>query len=341
MTSQTSNQASQLTLSVLDLSPINEGSHAGESLRNSAKLAQHAEKLGYARFWMAEHHNMTGIASAATAVALGYVASQTKSIRIGAGGVMLPNHAPLMVAEQYGTLAALYPDRVDLGLGRAPGTDQATLRALRRNPDSAESFPQDVAELIHYFDDIQPGQQIRAVPGHGSKVPVWLLGSSLYGAQLAAQMGLPFVFASHFAPDYLAMALQAYRESFRPSEHLQEPYFAAAVNVFAADTEEEARRLMSSMQLQFVALRRGNPGPLPAPVDDIRTVVDATSLAGANHALKYSAVGTQAQIKEYLEDFVARTGVNELMLTCHAYDHAARLRSFEIAAAAMPDALRS
>ncbi|RUO53515.1 LLM class flavin-dependent oxidoreductase [Pseudidiomarina homiensis] len=323
-------------LSILDLAPITEGSSAAESLRRSGDLAAHAEQWGYRRFWMAEHHNMTGIASAATAVALAHIGSVTSSIRIGAGGIMLPNHAPLVAAEQFGTLQALYGDRVDLGLGRAPGTDGATLRALRRDYNSASSFPDDVRELLGYLDDASEDAFIRAVPGQGTHVPVWILGSSLFGAQLAASLGLPYAFASHFAPDHLHAALDTYRREFKPSRYLSEPYAMAAVNVFAADTEEDAVRLKSSMQLQFVALRRGNPGPLPAPVDDINAVVDPVSLAGANHALKYTACGKPAEVHQYLRDFVAATGVDELMLTCHAHDHTARLRSLEIAAEICP-----
>lgn len=318
--------------SVLDLSPINEGGSVSESLRHSAALAQHCEALGYHRFWMAEHHNMTGIASAATAVALGYVASETKKIRIGAGGIMLPNHAPLIVAEQFGTLAALYPDRVDLGLGRAPGTDQATLRALRRAPESAEQFPQDVQELLHYLAEPQPEQKIKAVPGMGSQVPVWILGSSLFGAQLAAHLGLPYAFASHFAPDYLSVALQAYQQNFKPSVYLDKPYMMAAVNLFAADTTAAATYMKSSMQLQFVALRQGNPGLLPAPIKNIEEQVPSAALAAANHALKYTATGTAEQTHAYLKNFIAETGVDEVMLTCHAFDQEARHRSFAIAA---------
>ncbi|RUO39841.1 LLM class flavin-dependent oxidoreductase [Aliidiomarina taiwanensis] len=320
-------------LSVLDLAPINEGGTARESLLNSGDLAQHCEALGYHRFWMAEHHNMTGIASAATAVALGYVASQTSHIRVGAGGIMLPNHAPLITAEQFGTLEALYPGRVDLGLGRAPGSDQATLRALRRAPESAESFPQDVQELLMYLDEPTAGQKIKAIPGAGSQVPVWILGSSLFGAQLAAHLGLPYAFASHFAPDYLQVALQAYHQNFQPSKYLKQPYTMAAVNVFAADTEAEANYMKSSMQLQFIALRQGNPGPLQAPVENIEQQVDPAALAAANHALKYTASGTAEQTHAYLDKFVQATAVDEIMLTCHAYDHQARRRSFELAAA--------
>src|SRR5690554_1533393 len=321
-----------MKLSVLDLAPINEGGTAGDSLRHSADLAKHCERLGYHRFWMAEHHNMTGIASAATAVALGFIASQTERIRVGAGGVMLPNHAPLITAEQFGTLEALYPGRVDLGLGRAPGTDQATLRALRRAPESAEHFPQDVQELLMYLDDPKPGQHIRAVPGAGSHVPVWILGSSLFGAQLAAHLGLPYAFASHFAPDYLQQALQAYHQNFKPSKYLAKPYTMAAVNVFAADTEAEAKYMKSSMQLQFIALRQGNPGPLSAPVHDIERHVPSAALSAANHALKYTATGTPEQTHADLRHFVEATAVDEVMLTCHAFDHGARIRSLEIAA---------
>ncbi len=320
-----------VALSVLDLAPITAESSAKVSLQRSTELAQHVEKLGYQRFWMAEHHNMTGIASAATAVALAHIGSRTESIRIGAGGIMLPNHAPLIAAEQFGTLAALYGDRVDLGLGRAPGTDAATLRALRRTYNSADRFPDDVQELLDYLDDPSPAQQIKAVPGSGSKVPVWILGSSLFGAQLAAKLGLPYAFASHFAPDHLQAALETYRQQFRPSKYLAAPHAMAVVNVFAAEDEQAAKRMKSSMQLQFIALRKGNPGPLPAPVDTIEEQVDPMALAAANHALKYTASGTPEQVHTYLDDFVAATGVDELMLTCHAYDHQARMRSFEIA----------
>lgn len=320
-------------LSVLDLSPINQGSDAGESLRHSAQLAQLCEQLGYHRFWMAEHHNMPGIASAATAVALSYIGSQTKTIRIGAGGIMLPNHAPLLVAEQFGTLEALYPGRVDLGLGRAPGTDQATLRALRRRPESAEAFPQDVQELLYLLDDTEAEQKIQAVPGAGSQVPVWMLGSSLFGAQLAAHLGLPYAFASHFAPDHLQAALQAYHQNFKPSKYLSEPYAMAAINVFAAETEQAAKTLMSSMQLQFISLHKGRPEQLPPPVENIESQVSARELAMANHALRYSAVGTAEQVHQYMSDFVASTAVNEVMLTCHAYHAEERAKSFEIAAA--------
>ncbi|WP_417447479.1 LLM class flavin-dependent oxidoreductase [Idiomarina abyssalis] len=321
--------------SVLDLAPVTEGGSVAESLRNSADLAQHAERWGYHRFWMAEHHNMTGIASAATAVALGYVADKTDKIRIGSGGVMLPNHAPFVVAEQFGTLDALYPGRVDIGLGRAPGTDGRTLRALRRKPDDAEQFPNDVQELLGYLEEAQESDAIKAVPGFQQKIPVWLLGSSTFGAQLAAHLGLPYAFASHFAPDYLQHALKAYRDNFRPSRYLSKPYVAAAMNVFAADDESEARKMMSSMQQQFIALRRGMPGPLKAPVDDIRAVASPHELAGANHALTYTAVGTKETVQRHLQQFIDDTGIDEIILTSHVFDHDARLRSFEIAADAL------
>ncbi|TBW56002.1 LLM class flavin-dependent oxidoreductase [Marinobacter halodurans] len=324
--------------SVLDLSPITVGSDAGRALRNSRDLARQAERQGYRRFWMAEHHNMTGIASAATAVALGFVAEGTSTIRIAAGGVMLPNHAPLVVAEQFGTLASLYPDRVDLGLGRAPGTDGATMMALRRDQvDGANQFPRDVQELLHYFQPEQPGQKVRAVPGMGLDVPVWLLGSSLYSAQLAAALGLPFAFASHFAPDMLGDALRVYRERFEPSQYLDAPYAAAGFNVFAGDTDDDGRRLMTSMEQQFIALRRGTPGPLKPPVDDPEQVGSVFERRQVANALAESAAGSPATVAAGLEAFVARTGVDEVIVTGQIYDHAARVKSFAIAA----DALRS
>lgn len=314
--------------SLLDLSPVKEGSDAGQALRNSRELAIRAEALGYKRFWMAEHHSMHGVASAATAVALGFIAEATKTIHVAAGGVMLPNHPPLVIAEQFGTLASLYPGRVDLGLGRAPGTDGATVRALRLDPASAaDNFPRDVRELLYFFEPERPGQNVRAVPGVGLRVPVWLLGSSLYSAQLAAALGLPFAFASHFAPAMLADALHIYRERFEPSPYLDRPYAAAAINVFAADTDAEARRLMTSVQQQFLALRRGNPGrlqpPLDEPTPDLR-LVDA--------ALSETAVGSRATVAAWIDDFLARTGVDELIVTGSTYDQAARLHSAEITA---------
>jgi luciferase family oxidoreductase group 1 len=320
--------------SLLDLAPITQHSTAARAFHNSLDLAQHAEGWGYHRFWLAEHHNMTGIASAATAVVIGYVAQGTKRIRVGSGGIMLPNHAPLVVAEQFGTLASLYPGRIDLGLGRAPGTDQVTVRALRRDHSSADTFPHDVLELQAYFKPAYPGQAVQAVPGAGLEVPLWLLGSSLYSAQLAAALGLPFAFASHFAPDYLIQALTIYRQQFKPSAQLQEPYAMAAVPVFAADHEAEARLLMSSVQQQFIALRRGTPGPLRPPLEHIEEHYSAAELAGAAHALQEAVCGSEAQISSGLKAFIARTGVNEIILTGHIFDHQKRLRSFEIAAAA-------
>ncbi|MGM0633931.1 MAG: LLM class flavin-dependent oxidoreductase [Pseudomonadota bacterium] len=320
--------------SLLDLAPIIQGSNAAEALHRSRELAQLAEKEGYTRFWLAEHHNMTGIASAATAVAIGYVAEGTRSIRVGAGGVMLPNHAPLVIAEQFGTLASLYPDRIDLGLGRAPGTDQMTLQALRRDPMAADTFPQDVQELLHWFEPASPGQAVQAVPGVGLRVPVWLLGSSLFSAQLAAALGLPFAFASHFAPDHLMEALRLYREWFTPSQHLDRPHAMAAVPLFAADSEAEARRLMTSVQQQFIALRRGNPGPLKPPLDDIESHFSQAELAMAGHALREAVIGTPDQVKQGIRSFIGRTDVDEIMLTGHIFDQQARLRSFEIGARA-------
>lgn len=319
--------------SLLDLSPITQNSDARQALLNSRALAQHAEARGYKRFWMAEHHNMTGIASAATAVALGFVAEGTESIRVAAGGVMLPNHSPLVIAEQFGTLASLYPDRVDLGLGRAPGTDGATMMALRRDQvNGANQFPQDVQELLHYFEPEQPGQRVRAVPGMGLRVPVWLLGSSLYSAQLAAALGLPFAFASHFAPDMLGDALRVYRERFEPSQYLSEPYAAAGINVFAADTDGEGRRLKTSLGQQFVALRRGTPGPLKPPVNDPELVGTILERRQAEQALAESAVGSRATVAGWIDGFLERTQVDEVIVTGQIYDHEARLKSFEIAA---------
>ncbi|MCW5733368.1 MAG: LLM class flavin-dependent oxidoreductase [Enhydrobacter sp.] len=319
--------------SILDLSPINQGSDAAQAFRNSLDLAQHAERWGYKRFWLAEHHNMPGIASAATAVAIGYVAGGTTRIRVGSGGVMLPNHAPLVIAEQFGTLQALYGDRIDLGLGRAPGTDQRTARALRRDLEgAAENFPRDVLELQALLGPPEPSQAVRAVPGAGSRVPLWLLGSSTYSAQLAAALGLPFAFASHFAPADLMPALGLYRAQFRPSEQLARPYAMVGVNVFAAETEDEARRLSTSLQQQFISLRRGAPGPLPPPVDSMEGRWSPLERAGVEHALAHSAVGTPEVVQEELKAIIADSGADELMLTAQIHDHAARLRSFEIAA---------
>jgi luciferase family oxidoreductase group 1 len=323
-------------LSVLDLSPIVQGGDAAQSLRNSLDLARHAERLGYRRYWLAEHHNMPGVASAATAVAIGYIASGTSTIRVGAGGVMLPNHAPLMVAEQFGTLAALYPGRIDLGVGRAPGTDPLTARALRRTlAGHVDDFPHDVMELIGYFRPAQPNQPVRAIPGAGLEVPVWILGSSLYGAQLAAALGLPYAFASHFAPADLDQALALYRARFQPSEQQGSAYAMPGVTVVAAETDAEARWLFSSLQQAFVNLRSGRPGPLPPPVENYEAGLDPRAKAILDDALACAIVGGPETVKAGLKAFVARTGADELMITAQVFDHAARVRSFEIAAAAL------
>ena len=322
--------------SVLDLAPITQGGDARQALDNARDLAQHAERWGYTRFWLAEHHNMPGIASAATAVALAHVGEGTSTIRIGAGGVMLPNHAPLVIAEQFGTLAALYPGRVDLGVGRAPGTDQITAQALRRTlTGNVDSFPNDVAELMAYLGPAEPGQRVRAIPGEGSNVPVWILGSSLYGAQLAAAFGLPYAFASHFAPAALDEAIEIYRHRFKPSPQLDRPYVMVGTNVFAADTEVEAQRLMSSIQQAFLNLRRGTPGPLQPPIDGYEAQLSPMERAGLDQALSCSAVGTPEQVGAQLRAIIARTRADELMITAQVFDHQARLRSFEIAAEVM------
>jgi luciferase family oxidoreductase group 1 len=322
-----------LPFSILDLAPIAEGGTAADALRNSLQLAQKAEELGYRRFWLAEHHGTTGIASAATAVVIGYVAGGTRTIRVGSGGVMLPNHAPLIVAEQFGTLASLYPDRIDLGLGRAPGTDPLTARALRRDLMSrAEDFGRDVQELQAYFAPAVPGQRIRAVPGEGLHVPIWMLGSSLYGAQLAALLGLPYAFASHFAPDEMMRALDAYRSGFRSSAQLERPYAMLTVNIFAADTDEEARHHFTSLQQAFLNLRRGRPGKVPPPVEDLESFWSPEEKAGLEHALMYSFVGSANTIEHGLRSFLAKTQPDELMVAGHFYDPAARVRSIEITA---------
>ena len=318
--------------SLLDLAPVPEGSTPAEALSNTVDLARHAEELGYRRYWMAEHHNMTGIASAATSILIGHVAGQTERIRVGAGGIMLPNHAPLMVAEQFGTLATLYPERIDLGLGRAPGTDMATARALRRGLDGGDSFPQDVVELMGYLAPAEEGQRVRAVPGAGTEVPVWMLGSSLFGAQLAAHLGLPYAFASHFAPGMLDDAIAAYRSGYRPSAAWPEPHFMLAVNVFAAESDREGARLRTSMQQAFLNLRRGQPGPLPRPVEDIADVASEPELAMVNEALRISAVGAKESVAAELDRLTARYAPDELILTGQIHDHAARKRSFAIAA---------
>ncbi|MBS1016886.1 LLM class flavin-dependent oxidoreductase [Acetobacter persici] len=310
-----------IPLSILDLAFINEGSAAAEALQRSADLAVHAESLGFRRFWLAEHHAMPGIASAATAVAIGYVAGATKTIRVGAGGIMLPNHAPLAVAEAFGTLASLYPGRIDLGLGRAPGSDQATMRALRRDPGSADRFPQDVAELLHYFETPQPGQTVFAVPGAGLDVPVWLLGSSLFSAHLAAMMGLPFAFASHFAPDLMEEALALYRQRFEPSERLQKPYAMLAVNAIIGETPAEAQHAATSLEQHFVALRRGRPTQFPAPRavswnEQEQDLIDRT--------LRYTFTGTADVVAEEISAFIKQHQPDELMIGAPLFSQVAR-----------------
>ena len=328
-----------IPFSILDLSPICAGATAADSFRNTRDLAVHAEGWGYTRYWLAEHHNMPGIASAATAVVIGHVAEATKSIRIGAGGIMLPNHAPLVVAEQFGTLATLYGPRIDLGLGRAPGTDMMTARALRRGLDGGDNFPHDVVELMRYLADDpdggEAGRKVRAVPGTGTNVPVWILGSSLYGAQPAAHLGLPYAFASHFAPAALDQAAEIYRETFRPSAHLSKPHFMMAVNVYAAETEAEALRLKSSQQQGFANLRLGRPGPLPRPVDDIAAVLGGATLSMVEQALAVSATGTPEMVRADLAALIARYRPDEVILAGQIFDHKARLASFEIAADVM------
>jgi luciferase family oxidoreductase group 1 len=321
-------------LSVLDLAPITEGSNAGEALRRSLDLAQHAEQWGYHRFWLAEHHSMPGIASAATSVVIAHVAGGTSTIRVGAGGIMLPNHSPLVIAEQFGTLAALFPGRIDLGLGRAPGSDQVTVRALRRSPASAESFPEDVAELMGYFRPAEPGQIVRAVPGEGLEVPIWILGSSLFGAQLAAAMGLPFAFASHFAPAMMMQALELYRSGFRPSEQLDRPCAMLGLNVIAAESDDEAQLLFTSLQQAFLNLRRGRPGQLPPPRVDFARSLHPMEQVMLRETLAYAVVGSPDRIRQGLDEFIAMTGADELMITAQIYDHRARLRSFELTAEA-------
>jgi luciferase family oxidoreductase group 1 len=319
--------------SVLDLAPIPKNYTAADALHNSLQLAQHAERLGYNRYWLAEHHNMPGIASAATSVVIGYIAGGTKSIRVGAGGVMLPNHPPLVIAEQFGTLASLYPGRIELGLGRAPGADMATSRALRRSLNAkADDFPADVQELLGYFESAAPGQRIHAVPGEGLRVPIWLLGSSLFSAQLAAALGLPFAFASHFAPADMTDALRLYRRTFRPSDRLAEPYAMLGVNVVAAHTDEEARRIFTSHQQAFVNLRRGTPGQIPPPIDNIETYWTPAEKAMASESLLISVVGSPETVQRGLAQFLEVAKPDELMITGLIYDQPARLRSYEIVA---------
>jgi luciferase family oxidoreductase group 1 len=320
-------------LSILDLAPVSEGSSPRQALLNSLDLARHAERFGYRRFWVAEHHNMTGIASAATSVVIGYLAGGTSTIRVGAGGIMLPNHSPLVIAEQFGTLESLYPGRIDLGLGRAPGTDQRTLRALRRDPMTAENFPQDVLELQAFLAPVQEGQMIRAVPGAGTKVPLWILGSSTFGAQLAGALGLPYAFASHFAPDALLPALDIYRAEFQPSEQLDRPYAMIGVNIVAADTDVEARRLFTTIQQRFASMVRGKRGLLQPPVDDISTFWESRyEEAHVARMSSVSIVGGPATLRDGVERLVAATKADELMVACAIYDHQARVRSYEILA---------
>jgi luciferase family oxidoreductase group 1 len=320
-------------LSILDLAPIVRGGDAGQALRNTLSLAQHAEGWGYRRIWFAEHHNMPGVASAATSIVIAHVAGGTSRIRVGAGGIMLPNHAPLVIAEQFGTLELLFPGRIDLGVGRAPGTDQRTARALRRNLlTNAEGFPEDVLELMGYLGPAGGEGPVRAVPGAGANVPLWILGSSLYGAQLAAALGLPYAFASHFAPAALEQAIEIYRRLFKPSPQLQRPHVMLGVNVIAADTDAEARLLITSLQQAFVQLRRGTPGPLPPPLPDFDQQLAPHEIAMLDEALSCSFVGAPTTVRRGLEAFVARTGADELMIAAHIHDHAARLRSYEIAA---------
>lgn len=327
-----------IPLSVLDLAPVTEGNDAAQAFRNSLDLARHAERLGYRRYWLAEHHNMPGIASAATAVLIGYIAAGTDTIRVGAGGIMLPNHAPLQVAEQFGTLACLYPDRIDLGLGRAPGTDQATAQALRRYFDGADTFPNDVIELLRYFDPVQPGQAVRAVPGAGIEVPVWLLGSSLFSAKLSAALGLPFAFASHFAPDAMDEALALYRREFKPSARLAKPHAMLALNVVAADTDSQAQYLFTTQQQAFVNLRRGRPGLIPPPIDDIEAFWTPVEKLGVARALACAVVGAPDTVATGIADFIARHRPDELLVTSNVFDHAARCRSYELLAAAVKPA---
>jgi luciferase family oxidoreductase group 1 len=324
-----------IPLSVLDLAPILEGQSVAQTFANTLDLARRAERLNYKRFWVAEHHNIPSIASAATSVVIGYVAGGTKTIRVGAGGIMLPNHAPLVIAEQFGTLETLYPGRIDLGLGRAPGTDQSTARALRRDFSNVdESFPRDVMELQAYLAPETPGQRLRAIPGTGTNVPIWLLGSSLFSAQLAAALGLPFVFASHFAPQLLLQALQIYRSTFVPSATLASPYAMAGMTIIAADTDEEARRLFTSHQQSFVNLRRGRPTPMPPPIDTMEGYWTPMEREMVESAMTYAVAGGPETVRRHLNAFVELTNVDEIIVMGQTYDHAARLRSFEIVAGA-------
>jgi luciferase family oxidoreductase group 1 len=322
-----------IPLSILDLAPITADGGARAALANSRDLAQHAERWGYRRFWVAEHHSMPGIASAATSIVIGHVASGTSTIRVGAGGIMLPNHAPLVIAEQFGTLETLYPGRIDLGLGRAPGSDQITAHAMRRTLISdPEAFPQDVLELQSYFKPASPGQRVVAVPGAGLDIPIWILGSSLFGAQVAAHLGLPYAFASHFAPAMMMEAIEVYRARFRPSVQLEKPHVMLGYNVFAADTDAEARLIATSMQQAFVNLRTGRPGTLPPPVADYDATLGPREKAMLDAVLSCTAIGAPPAVKAAMTAFVERTGADELIIAAMIHDHAARLRSYEIAA---------
>jgi len=322
-----------IPLSVLDLSPITTDGSAAQALKNSLDLARHAEAWGYLRYWLAEHHNMPAVASAATSIVIAYVAAGTSTIRVGAGGIMLPNHSPLVIAEQFGTLESLFPGRIDLGLGRAPGSDQVTALALRRNPN-VDTFPQDVVELMAYFRGPTPGQRVRAIPGAGLNVPIWMLGSSLFGAQLAAELGLPYAFATHFAPGQLMEAIEVYRQRFRPSEHLDWPRLMLGVNIVAANTDAEARRLFTSHQQVFLALRRGQLGPLPPPIDPDRFDAQLAPIERVqlDHTLSSAIVGSAETVRRGLDAFISRTSPDELIVTGQIFDHAARLRSYEILA---------
>jgi luciferase family oxidoreductase group 1 len=327
--------------SLLDLSPIIEGGDAALAFRNTLDLAQHAEGWGYHRYWLAEHHNLPGIASAATAVVIGHVAGGTKRIRVGAGGIMLPNHSPLVIAEQFGTLDALYPNRIDLGLGRAPGSDQLTARALRRHlGNSDDTFPQDVLALQSYFAPAAPDQALQAVPGAGANVPLYLLGSSDFSARLAAELGLPFAFASHFAPEYLEIALDLYRRNFKPSPELAQPHAMIGAGIFAAETDAEAQRLFTSAQLQFLKMVRGRPGKLPPPVETMDGLWSVPERAAVQQRTRFAAVGAPETVRRRLEEMLEETAADEIIATAQIYDHAARLRSFEIAAAILAGLVR-
>ncbi len=321
-----------LPLSILDLAPVSENSTPALALQNARDLAQHAERLGYKRYWVAEHHNMVGIASAATSVVIGYIAANTSTIRVGAGGIMLPNHSPLVIAEQFGTLESLYPNRIDLGLGRAPGTDRQTMQALRVDPKASERFPQDVLELQSLLGPLQPGQTIQAVPGTGTNLPLWILGSSLFGAQLAAILGLPYAFASHFAPDQLMQAIEIYRATFKPSAQLQMPYVMAGVNVIAADTEPEAQHLFTSLQMRFADMARGTRGYMQPPIADIENYWSGQEKIQAQRMLACSFVGSPKSLRVHLNDFMEKTGVDELMVATAVYDQGSRLKSYELLA---------